>query len=108
MAVNEDFHTYIKDQLEGMGDFESKKMFGGIGFFKESLMFGLIGKNVFHLKVDDFNRAEYEAAGMQAYMSSTKKKGMPYWEVPADVIENKDELTLWADKAYDAAVRAKK
>lgn len=108
MAVNEDLANYIKDQLSTFGNFESKKMFGGVGFFKEGLMFGLLGKNVFHLKVDDYNRAEYEAAGMKAFMSTAKKKGMPYWEVPANVLEDKNELSAWATKSFEAALRAKK
>lgn len=108
MAINEDLANYIKDQLSAFGNFESKKMFGGVGYFREGLMFGLLGKDVFHLKADDHNRADYEAKGKKAFMSTEKKKGMPYYEVPAEVLEDKDQLKVWAGKAYEAAVRAKK
>ncbi len=108
MAINQDLANYITDQLSTFGNFESKKMFGGVGYFREGLMFGLLGKDVFHLKVDDNNRADYEAKGMKAFMSSEKKKGMPYYEVPPEVLEDKDELKVWAAKAYEAVVAAKK
>lgn len=88
MAVNQDYLQYVEEQLSGMRPFESKKMFGGIGFFKEGIMFGMIGKNIFHLKADDHNRPDYEAAGMKAFMSSAKSKGMPYYEVPASILED--------------------
>ena len=45
---------------------------------------------------------------MKPLYSDSKKKGMPYWEVPIDVIENKDVLAKWADKAYQIALKAKK
>jgi DNA transformation protein len=108
MPINQDLANYIEDQLSAFGPFESKRMFGGIGYFREGKMFGLLGKDVFHLKAEDHNRPDYEAAGMKAFMSSEKKQGMPYYEVPADVLEDKDQLKVWAEKAYEAAVRAKK
>jgi DNA transformation protein len=108
MAYSEDYLDFIIDQLEEFGPIEPKKMFGGIGFFKEGLMFAMIGYGCFRLKVDDSNKQEYEEAGMLPLVSGTKKKSMPYWEVPVEVIEDKHELIKWAKKSYAAAQRAKK
>ena len=74
-----------------------KRMFGGVGLFRDGLMFGKIGSDVFRLKVDEHNKAEYEARGMKPFVHPTKKKGMPYWEVPADVVE--DRAVLIDDEA---------
>lgn len=71
-------------------------------------MFGKIGGDTFRLKVDESNQADYEEKGMKPFFSKHKKKGMPYWEVPVDVIENKEELAKWASKSFQAAVKAKK
>ena len=108
MAVSEDYLNFILDQLSEFEPITSKKMFGGVGFFREGLMFGMIGGGAFRLKVDENNQADYEAKGMQPLFMKNKKKGMPYWEVPLEVIEDKKELAKWAEKAYDASVRAKK
>ncbi|MBO3697453.1 TfoX/Sxy family protein [Roseivirga sp. E12] len=108
MAVNEDFLQYIKDQLVEFGDFEVKRMFGGIGLFSDGKMFGMIGGDTFRLKVDEFNQEEYESRGMKPYFSKGKKKGMPYWEVPPEVVEDKTLLADWAVKALQAAKRASK
>ncbi len=108
MAVSEEFKNFIVDQLSEFAPFDTKKMFGGIGFFKDGKMFGMIGGDTFRLKVDDHNRPDYEAAGMKPYESKSKKKGMPYWEVPPDVVEDKATLKKWAEKSFEAAQRSKK
>lgn len=108
MPVNESLLSFVKDQLSTFGEVETKKMFGGVSFYKNGLMFGLLGHDVFHLKADDINRPDYEAKGMTAFLASAGKKGLPYYQVPAEVLEDRDELKKWAAKAYEAAVRAKK
>lgn len=106
MAVNETYLSYVRDQLSRFGEFEIKRMFGGIGIFKEGLMFGKIGGDVFRLKVDTSNQKDYEEKGMKPFYSETKKKGMPYWEVPQEVLEDRDELARWASKSYEIAKNA--
>lgn len=108
MAYSQDYLDYILDQLALFGDVQTKKMFGGVGFFFDGLMFGMLGDDTFRLKVDESNIADYEARDMQPFSSGSKKKGMPYWEVPADVIEDPAALKVWADKSYQAAVKARK
>jgi len=106
MAYSQEYLEYILDQLSLFGEVNPKKMFGGVGLFHNGKMFGMLGGVTFRLKVDDTNRSDYEAKGMQPHSSGSKKKGMPYWEVPADVIEDKEQLKQWAEKAYQAAVSA--
>ena len=108
MAVQEDYLEYILDQLSEFGAVRAKKMFGGVGLFHQDLMFGMIGGDTFRLKVDDHNRKDYEDRGMKPYPSGKKKKGMPYWDVPSDVLEDKRQLAVWAKKSFQAAQRAKK
>ncbi len=103
MAVNQDFAAYIKDQLSEFGEVEFKNMFGGIGIFKDGLMFAKIGGDKFRLKVDDSNKKQFEEKGMKAYFSEKKKKGMPYWEVPLEVLEDRTELAKWAKQSFEIA-----
>ncbi|WP_235296532.1 TfoX/Sxy family protein [Portibacter marinus] len=108
MAVNDDYLKMVEDQLSEFGEVTSKKMFGGVGFYHDGVMFGMIGNDTFRLKVDEVNQPDFEARGMEPFYAKNKKKGMPYWEVPADVLEDRDQLKLWAKKAYEAALRGKK
>ena len=108
MAVHETYLSFLVDQLSNFGPFETKKMFGGVGFFRDGLMFAMLGGDTFRLKVDAENQAAFVARGMQPYHSTKKGKGMPYWAVPQDIIEDREELTKWATQAFAAAQRAKK
>jgi DNA transformation protein len=108
MAVSESFLSYVMDQLTDFGDFQTKKMFGGVGIYHEGLMFALVGNEKFCLKADDSNRADFEAYGMRAFLSDENTKGLPYWEVPVEIMEDREVLADWAHKAYQVAVQAKK
>lgn len=104
MAVKEDYLAYIMDQLQGIEGIAPKKMFGGVGIFHEDKMFGMIqSNNIFRLKVDDSNRAQYEAHGSGPLTSGKKKGSMPYYEVPSQVIEDKAELQQWAQTSIAIA-----
>jgi DNA transformation protein len=43
---------------------------------------------------------------MKPYQSDKKKKGMPYWEVPIDIIEDQKQLHNWVAKAVKVAKKA--
>ena len=108
MAVNEEYLKFVQDQLEGVGAIDIKRMFGGIGIFKDGLMFGKIGGDTFRLKVDETNKKQYEDKGMKPFVSKTKKKGMPYWEVPQEVLNDRDELTTCANTSIEIAKKLSK
>ena len=108
MAVDENYVQFVLDQLSGVGDIQTRKMFGGVGFYKDGLMFGLIGTDKFYLKADETNVKDYEAVGMKAFMSERKGRGMPYYEVPADVLENVAKLKTWALKSVQVSITTKK
>ena len=110
MPVTDEFLIYLKDQLADMGPVESRRMFGGAGLYCDELMFAIVADDVLYFKVDDSNRADYEAAGMEPF-TFTYDKGqmvMGYYEVPVDVLENKEKTSQWALKALDIAQTAKK
>lgn len=108
MAVSQDFLNYVEDQLSEFEDFQTKKMFGGVGIFRDGKMFGMIGHDILRFKVDDTNKADYEAKGMKPLYNEKKKRGMPYWEVPPEILEDKTELAKWARVSYELAIKAKK
>jgi DNA transformation protein len=65
-------------------------MFGGYGIFHKGDMFALISGSELYFKVDDTNRAAYDAAGSHRFVP------MPYYSVPAEVLENEAEMNDWA------------
>ena len=104
MAYSEDYLQFCLEQLSDIQDITSKKMFGGVGFFKEGKMFAGIMYGKLCLKVDETNQADFEAAGMTKLESKKKGKGMPYFEVPVEILEDKTTLTKWGTKSWEIAM----
>jgi len=108
---NREYIDYILDTLSSFDNTKSRKMFGGYGIYKDDVFFGIISDGILYFKVDDSNRSMYELYGSKQFTyerKDRKKIAMSYWEVPADILENRNELALWAQKAYEAARRTKK
>ena len=106
MSVSDEYLTYVVDQLECRGPVQSRRMFGGAGLYFDGLFFGLIADDVLYFKVDGSNRSDYEAAGMGPFCPFPDKPYvMQYYEVPIEVLENRDTLRDWAQKALYVAER---
>jgi DNA transformation protein and related proteins len=108
LAFSPDFLEYVLEQISLVRGVSSKKMFGGLCLFCQGRAFGLIDEDVLYLKVDDSNRAEFEAAGMGAFAPFPAKPEykMGYYEVPIDVLEDREVLRDWAKKAIAVAQKA--
>lgn len=106
MAADKDYMDYIMDLLAPLGEISGKAMFGGYGVFQEGSMFALISGSALYFKVDDSNRTAYEDVGSMQF------KPMPYYEVPAEVMENTVKLNDWANVsiaiAHASAARKKR
>lgn len=89
-------------KLESLGEIRIKKMFGGHGVFEAETMFSLIDKNGgIYFKVDDTNRKIYEDAG------AVKHGRMPYYKVPAEVLDEDNVLKEWAQISIQIAQNVK-
>jgi DNA transformation protein len=107
MAVSSEFIDYTLDQLTALGEVTSRRMFGGAGIYRGGLFFALIANDTLYFKVDDSNRCDYESAGMEPFRPFGEKSyAMHYYEVPVEVVEDGDAMTVWAEKALDVAQRA--
>ncbi|WP_340645636.1 TfoX/Sxy family protein [Phenylobacterium sp.] len=107
MAVSPEFVDYILEQLQPLGGITHRRMFGGVGLSRHALFFALIAEDTLYLKVDDANRAAFEAAGCEPFKPFGGDKAMSYWSAPLDALEDPDLLAAWAGKGLEAAARAK-
>jgi DNA transformation protein len=108
MPVSEGFKTFIIGQLDRLPTITSRHMFGGAGIYSEGLFFALIAGDVLYFKVDDSNRQDFEAEGMEPFRPYNDERSMNYSEVPIDVIEDPERLAEWAQKALLIAREAAK
>ena len=110
MPVSSDYLDYVLDQLRPFGPVVARRMFGGVGLYCDGFFFGIIDDTVY-FKVDDSNRADYEARGCRKFTVTMGKEtpkavSMSYFALPEDVLEEPDDLKVWARKALSVAVAA--
>ena len=80
-------------------------MFSGAGIYCDGVIFALVLRDALHFKVDDANRAAYEAEGMQPFTYQARGKPVPmgaYWRVPERLLDDPDEMLVWARAALAA------
>lgn len=107
MSVQETYLAYILEQLAGLGSLRSNRMFGGIGLYSREIFFGLIDDDTLFFKTDESNIAPYQERGMKRFMPFPDRPEavLGYHQVPADVIEDAEQLVDWARKAVEVALR---
>ena len=104
MKSTSSFTDFALEQLASVKGLRAKAMFGGIGLYSDDVFFGLIAADTLYLKVDDSNRAQYESARSQAFKPyADKTMTMPYYNVPAAVLEDADALAEWARQSIAVA-----
>ena len=105
MAVSDSFLAYVLEQLDALGSLRSRRMFGGVGLYQAERFFALIDGDSLYFKVDDSNRGQFLACGARPFQPFKDKPeySMSYYGVPADVLEDAEELTRWARRSVKVA-----
>jgi len=108
LRVSPEFRDFVLDQLARVPALRSKRMFGGVGLYSGERFFGIVAADELFFKVDDGNRAAYEAAGSEPFRPVLGRPvSMSYWRVPLEVLEDPAELVAWASAAVRAAASAR-
>lgn len=109
MSVSPSYREFVLEQLGRVAaPVRAKNMFGGAGIYSRDVFFALIAGDELYVKVDDSNRPDFEARGMGPFRPyGSGGEVMQYYLLPADLLEDSDELRTWVDKAI-AVARSKK
>jgi len=103
MTKDRSFHEYVvKDLLGNISGITSRAMFGGLALYRDGTIFGIVADSELYFKVDDGNRAEYEAGMSHPFTytrSDGKKVSMSYWLVPAEFMDDRDGLLALIEKS---------
>jgi len=107
MSVQEQYLAYVLEQLTGLGSLRSNRMFGGIGLYSREIFFGLIDDDTLYFKTDESNIAPYKERGMPRFMPFPDRPEavLGYHQVPAEVIEDAEQLVDWARKSVEVQLR---
>ncbi len=98
-AKNDSFKDFVLDQLDGLTSVACRSMFGGYGLYRGELFFGIIHKGRLYFKTDEASRASYRERGMTPFRPNAQQQLTNYYEVPVDILEDREQLTAWAEQA---------
>ena len=103
--ANDSLKSFLLDQLSALPDLRAKAMFGGHGLYQADRFFGIFMEGRLYFKVDAASRAAFVERGMGpfTYEKGRRTLAMNYFEVPPDVLENREELVAWANCAIQVA-----
>jgi len=99
------FKDFVLDQLQELPDLECRSMFGGHGLYQDENFFGIVFKGRLYFKTDAKSAVPYLKAGMKPFRPNEKQTLKSYYEVPVDVVEDRDRLLTWARASLRAAKR---
>jgi DNA transformation protein len=106
------FHDYVLlDVLSGISGITSRSMFGGYGIYKDGIIFGLIADDILYFKVDAMNKEQYQHFGSKPFTyekGNHKQAVMSYWEVPEEIMNDREQVQQWVYSAVEASKRTKR
>jgi len=108
MVAGDTFTEFLREQLAPLGRVTMRRMFGKTGVFCDGVMFGMVTDDTLYLRVDDHNRATFKEAEAFPPLNYRKKGStidLAFWRVPERMIDEPDELAVWARSALAAAHR---
>jgi DNA transformation protein len=108
MPVQPQFLDYMLEQLARVDSLRWRRMFGAVGLYSGDLFFGLIDDDTVYFKADPGTSAPYRARNMPRFMplADSVDSDRGYFQVPADVLEDAEELLAWARPAISVALAA--
>ncbi len=100
------FKDFVLDQLRGLPEVRAKAMFGGHGIYQADRFFGILMDGRLYFKTDEQSRTAYLVRGRGPFIYEKARRTMTiqYYEVPPDILENREDLVVWASRAFQAAM----
>ncbi|SJZ92671.1 DNA transformation protein [Enhydrobacter aerosaccus] len=108
MVASDSFAEFLREQLAPLGRVSMRRMFGKAGVFCDGVMFAIVADDTLYFRVDDHNREDFGEAGSSpplTYEKGGRTIDLSFWRAPERLLDEPDELVLWARSALAAAHR---
>jgi DNA transformation protein len=100
---------FLIDLFSDFGPVTIRRMFSGFGISVDGTNFALALRSGLYLRADEHSIPQFEAEGSKPFQYQTSAKTVTvgsYWQLPARLFDDPEELTGWARAALAAAQRA--
>ena len=100
---------FLIDLFADFGPVTIRKMFSGFGISADGTNFALSLRAGLYFRADEVTIPQFEAEGSKPFQYQTRTKTVTvnsYWQLPARLFDDSEELAEWARAALAAAQRA--
>src|SRR5256886_15721521 len=100
---------FLIDLFANFGPVTIRRMFSGYGISADGTNFALALRAGLYFRADEVTIPQYEAEGSKPFQYQTRAKTVTvnsYWQLPARLFDDTEELGEWARAALAAAQRA--
>ncbi len=100
---------FLIDLFSDFGPVTIRPMFSGFGISVDGVNFAMALRAGLYFRADEVTIPQFEAEGSKPFQYSTRAKTVmvnSYWQLPARLFDDTEELSQWARAALGAAQRA--
>jgi DNA transformation protein len=100
---------FLIDLFSDFGPVTVRRMFSGFGISADGTNFALALRGGLYFRADEQTIPRFEAERSEPFQYRTRAKTVTvasYWQLPARLYDDPEELTVWARAALAAAERA--
>jgi len=100
---------FLIDLFADFGPVTIRPMFSGFGISADGINFAMALRGGLYFRADENSVARFEAEGSKPFSYQTSARTVTvgsYWQLPARLYDDPEELTDWARAALAAAQRA--
>ena len=100
---------FLIDLFADFGPVTIRPMFSGFGISVDGVNFAMALRAGLYFRADEVTIPQFEAEGSKPFQYQTSAKTVvvqSYWQLPARLFDDTEELSQWAKAALAAAQRA--
>jgi DNA transformation protein len=102
---------FLIDLFAEFGPVTIRRMFSGFGISVDGVNFAMALRSGLYFRADEQNIPQFEAEGSGPFQYQQRKTAKTvtvnsYWQLPARLFDDSEELAAWARAALAAAQRA--
>src|SRR5437879_13680918 len=100
---------FLIDLFSDFGPVTIRRMFSGYGISADGTNFALALRAGLYFRADEATIPQFEAEGSKPFSYQTRARTVTvnsYWQLPARLFDDSDDLSVWARAALAAAQRA--
>jgi DNA transformation protein len=94
-----DFLAFVQDQLGRLDGVTVRPMFGAHGLYLRGAFFAIVYDDRLYLRTDEVSRPKFVEAGMGPFVPPKGPTIGSYYEVPPEVLDDREALAAWAEEA---------